>query len=383
MSWGDGSRALVDRFAAARALWPNESRGRTYQGLSKALHRHGLNLGRRVAASMRQQMLDHAGEACRRFGFFPVAADGSRFQLARTDELARVFGVAGKGEGGPQLWTTVLWQMGVGLPWDWRVGRANASERDHLRQMVDDTPADTLLVMDAGFTGYELLATIVASGRDFLVRVGRGVTLLTKLGHAEWIDEQTVDLWPAKAQRDRQAPLTLRLIELPPSAGRPHPIYLLTSVREPTRLSDEQASVLYRMRWGVELCYRSLKQTLAKRKLRSHAPTQTLFEIHGLLLGLMLLGLISVWSIVQAGGDPLRWSVASALRTVRQGLRQPQRVLAWFDRLSKATKDPYVRRGKTKRHWPRKKHADPPPGPPRQREASAHEIALARQLKIK
>ena len=384
MAWGDGSSALKDRFDAARATWSDDTTGATYQGFVKALIGMGLGLVRRVEASLRRRLIEVAGGHARRFGFFVLAADGSRFELPRTAEHERVFGHGGKDKSSPQMWVTMLWHMGVGLPWDWRIGRGDASERHHLRHMLDDTPADTLLVADAGFTGYELLRAIVDSGRHFLLRVGKGVELLRDLGYeVAQPDKQTVFLWPAYAQRDHQAPLVLRLIKLPGAHDRRRRMYLLTSVVDADRLSDENASVLYRLRWGVELCYRAIKQTFEKRKLRSAAPANALFEMHGLLLGLTLLGLMSVSAIVAQGHDPLSWSVAASLRVVRKAMHQPQRRFDWRTRLAAAVKDTYRRRCKVRRPYARKKQADPPPRRPRIRQARQSEIALARTLQTK
>jgi len=376
MAWGERS-ALIDRFVAARAVWADRVGGRTYQGFVKALTGRGLNIVRYAADGLRRRLLTVGGVYQRRFGFVALAVDGSRFELSRTAAHERVFGLAGKANSSPQLWITTLWHMGLGLPWDWRVGRAASSERGHLRAMLEQTPEESLIVADAGFTGYELLRCIIDSGRDVLLRVGRQVKLLRELGYGQQIDRQTVYLWPTFAQRDCRPPLVLRLITVRCRGGR---MYLLTSVRDPNRLSDEHASALYRMRWGVELCYRSLKQTLERRKLRSHAPANVLFEMHGLMLGLTLLGLMSVSAIVAAGQDPLSWSVAASLRAVRNGLRTPRRPIDWPTSLSRAIKDPYPRRRKVRQHWPRKKHADPPPGPPRLRRATPLEIALCTTL---
>lgn len=273
----------------------------------------------------------------------------------------------------------MLWHMGVGLPWDWRLGRADASERDHLREMLADTPQDALIVGDAGFTGYGLIRAIVDSGRDVLVRASKAVELLSELGYVQQVDEQTVYLWPAYAQRDRQPPLVLRLVKTRSSRDRRRKVYLLTSVLDREVLSDEQVCTLYRMRWGVELCYRSLKQTLEARKLRSHTPTNTWIEMHGLLLGLTLLGLLSVKAIVAAGYDPLSWSVAGALRAVREAIRQPGQRRDWSATLRDARKDTYRRRRKTRRDHPRKKADHPPPGRPRIRKATRSETQLSKQ----
>lgn len=374
MAWGDGAAALTDRFAAARALWNDQATATTYQGFIKALGQAGLSLMTGAADSLRRRIQQLAGGHHRRFGFIVLAADGSRFDLPRTAENEQSFGTAGKDKSPPQLWITTLWHMGPGLPWDWRIGGARSSERDHLRTMLDDAPPGALIVADAGFTGYELINHIVASGRDVLIRVGRGVELLQELGHAEHVDEQTVWLWPSFAQRDRRPPLVLRLIRV--QANAKQPMYLLSSVRDRQRLSDEQAATLYRMRWGAELCYRSLKQTLERRKLRSGRPATALFEMHGLMLGLTLLGLMSVQAIVAAGHDPLSWSLAASLRAVRRVLRRPRQRINWLAKLSGALKDGYRRRRKTRRPWPRKKQHDPPPGRPRLRRATPGEANL-------
>jgi len=379
MAWGDGAAALVDRFAAARATWAGSATACTYQGFIKAWLRLGLGPVRAVAASLRRQMVQVAGEHARRFGFFVLAVDGSRFALPRTAGNQRVFGRHGKDNGPPQLGVTMLWQMGVGLPWAWRIGRGDAGERGQLRQMLDDTPAATLIVADAGFTGYDLLRTIIDSGRHVLVRASKALTLLRDLGHAEQVDEQTVYLWPSHAQRHRQPPLVLRLVTTRSTGDRRRKVYLLTSVRDPGVLSDEQVCTLYRMRWGVELCYRALKQTLDRRTLRAHAPATVLFEMHGLLLGLTLLGLMSVRAITAAGHDPLSWSLAATLRAARRAMHQPHQRFDWPTLLADARHDPYARRRKTRQHWPRKKGDSSPPGRPHIRQATLQEVHSSMQ----
>ncbi len=36
----------------------------------------------------------------------------------------------------PQAWITMLWHMGLRLPWMWRLGPSNSSERAHVIEMV-------------------------------------------------------------------------------------------------------------------------------------------------------------------------------------------------------------------------------------------------------
>jgi hypothetical protein len=308
-----------------------------------------------------------------------LAADGSRFELPRTAAHLRVFGTAGK-EQSPQLWVTLLWDLGLGLPWAWKIGRADASERHHLRAMLGQCPAGCLLAMDAGFTGYELLTQIMAGGRHFLLRVGKQVELLKDLYDVEEKDGR-VYLWPRFAQRDQQPPLVLRLIRLPQKGDRRKKMYLLTDVLDPAALSDALAGEIYAKRWGVELAYRALKQTFQARKLRSHAPVQALLEMHGLLLGLTLLGL---WTkrAQGPGAREAKWSPAQALRTLRAGLSRPDLRQDWLAQLAQARPDNYTRQRKTRVDWPRKKQHDPPPRRPRWRRARVAERRLAAQLRV-
>ncbi len=265
VAWGKGSEGLLDRFVAARGCWPGAETALTYQGFVKAWRGVGHSPLYAAAARLRTALEASAGGAWRVGGWVALAADGSRFELPRTAGHLRVFGASGKKRSGPQLWVTTLWHLGLGLPWAWRVGRADSSERGHLRGMLGQAPPGCLLVLDAGFTGYELLAAILASGRHALVRVGRSVELLRDLGYAEQAGGGRVHLWPAYAQRHGQPPLTLRLIRLRLGGDRRKKMCLLTSVLDAGALSDASAGELYRRRWGVELMYRCLKQWSSPR----------------------------------------------------------------------------------------------------------------------
>ena len=169
----------------------------------------------------------------------------------------------------PQLWLTLFWHVGSGLPWAWRTGPSGASERDHLVAMVPELPAHALLVADAGFVGYELWQTLLAAGHHFVIRVGANVRLLRQLG---WTREhaQVVYLWPDQAARKHQPPLVLRLVVV--HDGK-QPVYLVTDLPK-TRLSDHQVATIYGARWGVEVFFRTFKQTFGCRKLRSRSASE-------------------------------------------------------------------------------------------------------------
>jgi hypothetical protein len=245
--------------------------------------------------------------------------------------------------------------------------------------MLSLLPPGALLVADAGFVGYDLLSGILSSGRSFLVRVGSNVHLLKELGWAKRYGEDTVFLWPQK--HHPSAPLVLRLIVLQ-KHGKP--IYLITNLEE-EGLSLRQAGALYQMRWGVEVFYRSLKQTLKHRLMRSRAPEPARAELAWSLVGLQIMGLMSVREMIPRGIDPLHWSVGATRDLVRQALHPLSRRSfspgGWHKRLAACTKDAYSRVSKKgSRDWPDRK-TERPPGPPKIRLASAREVQQAAQVR--
>ena len=385
MAW-DSAGTILDRFGSVRsvltAMFPSRRRvGKTYNGLSKAVLRWSDLLSEKIAGHLRSAIKQIAAAHWTRQGFVAFAADGSRVECPRTEANEAALGCGGRKGTGPQFWLTTLWHMGTGLPWSWKIGPSTDAERPHLRSMLHLLPPNALLVADAGFTGYELFRTILSGGRSILIRVGSNVQLLRKLGYVEFENDQTVYLWPDKFRRQNDPPLVLRLLVLQRKGKK---IYLLTNLRD-DRLSDTQAAALYEMRWGVEVFYRSMKQTLSHRKMLSRAPKQAQAELTWTLAGLQLLGLLSVEQIIRRGKDPLSWSVASSLRTVRLAMGAPQTQTlgrgGLLGALRRALKDEYKRRSsKQARDWPHKKR-EQPPGAPKLRKANETEVKRAKKIK--
>lgn len=380
MAWQQG-RTLADKFTgtrvALRRMLPTTKLGRSYQGFVKALRLQSMDLMDRVTAHLRVQMPVLAGPHWTIHGWCALAVDGSRVECPRTAANERELRCAGRKRTTPQLFLTMVYHLGTGLPWSYRIGPGTDSERNHLRGMLGCLPGGGLLVADAGFVGYDLLTGIGASGRHFLIRVGSNVTLLRKLGFGQIHGPQTVWLWPDKAAKRRLPPVALRLIVL--HDGK-KPVYLVTNVAEPQRLSDQAAGALYRRRWGVEVFFRSFKQTLAHRQMRSDAPANARVELAWAVLGLWVLSAMTVQRMVAAGTDPGRLSVAAAIRVVRGAMGPPGESASLLEQLAGAVKDGYVRTApKQARDWPHKK-TEKPPGEPKIREATDKEVQLAKDL---
>lgn len=374
----DGSEHLKDRFTHARQavveMFPGRKRpGQTYPGYVAACGRLRRRHGRAIQRQLRERHRFVAGPFWQRDGWVAFAADGTRVELPRTAANERAFGCAGRDKTAPQLQLTSLYHLGTGLPWAWQIGAGTESEQVHLRHLARQLPADSLLVADAGFTSFELLRYLLERRVHFLVRMGSNRTLLTGLADAAvWVRGERVWLWP-KDKQTRYPPLRLRLIRI--EQANQTPMCLVTSVQDEQALTDQQIGRFYRMRWGQEVFHRAFKQTLAQHKMGSDSPAAAKQELAWALVGYWVLGLWSVGARIEAGDDPLNWSVAESLRVVRGAMRRGGQLgrgtLATH--LRRVRKDRYVRtRPKAARNWPRKKN-DHPPGQPKLREATPQE----------
>ena len=98
----------------------------------------------------------------------------------------------------PQVGITLLWHMGLRLPWMWRLGPSDSSERAHVMEMIamGKFPKNTLFCSDAGFVGYPLWSAIRQRDGHFLIRVGANVSLLTESADYEQGKDGLVLCWP-------------------------------------------------------------------------------------------------------------------------------------------------------------------------------------------
>ena len=385
MAWS-AEQTLAERFVAAleslAVFFTRWLRQGGYTGWAAAAQAWSATLRPAVAKRLRHEMRGCAGKHWLRGGRCAFAADGSRVECPRTVANEKALGRAGRLGTGPQLFLTTLWHMGLGLPWDFRIGPGTASERRCLEDMLPELPDDALVVADAGFSGYDLYHRLRGARRSFLLRVGSNVHLLERLGYAEREGRDTVYLWP-EARRDRP-PVVLRLIELRRGKDK---AYLVTDVLDEASLPASEAALLYEMRWGVEVFYRTCKQTLQRRRMLSRTPRAAEEELAWAVLGLWLLGLMTTAAVVARGGDPLSWSAALARRRLRRAMRAAAAGRRGRPPLARelagAVQDDYVRKGSKKaRNWPHKKR-ERPPGAPDIRAATRQEVRSAQRLRRK
>jgi hypothetical protein len=398
LTWSLGE-STPERFEMARGIValcrPKRRRaGQTAQGFQKALVRLPMRPLVALATAVRCRLVTLLGDALVEDGLIPLGCDGSRLECPRNDELLARLGKAGKADSAPSLWVTALVHLTTGVPWSWWLGKGNASERDHLRQLLLTLPKLVLVIADAGYHSYDLAAAILAVQGSFLIRMSSKVHLLVDQPvDPKRFDQGEVLYWPLEAQRKGLPPLQLRLIRVRgrckgkgKGRGRKVDVWLLTNVSS-KKLSVAQASRFYRLRWENEGLFRTYKRTLAKVRLVGRTVRTVHREAYGSLLACQLLLAQGAWAVRQhhsarlAAPEPC--SARQVLLVIRAELKaamKPDHRATYLDRLGRCTRERRERvSAKQKREWPRRT-PHKPPKPPKLLTMNDKEKALLSRL---
>ena len=305
-AWQD-TRNVTDAFVIASEICEDlkiERAARTYTAFINALDRYQGIFGARLGKQIQTLAEEVGGRFWRDSGWALMGFDGSRATTPRTVSNEKEFCASNYGKGktakyrkkktkgmrrrkneknkpqpqAPQVWITMMWHMGLRLPWTWRLGPSNSSERRHVMEILEEEkfPEDTLFCGDAGFVGYDFWQAILAAGGNFLVRVGGNVKLLSEKADVKQLGGGTVLCWPKGKMDSGARPLRLRLAKV--KIGKTT-MWMLTSVLDRKKLSHKKIIKYYKMRWGIEVEYRGLKQTIDKRNLRCRNSDRVYVEL--------------------------------------------------------------------------------------------------------
>jgi hypothetical protein len=386
-AWSE-SRNLTDAFAEATRCTQKISASSTlstYQGFMGAMVTWTSAFINILFLQLQARMKEIGGSFWEVAGWVPIGFDGSRSTAPRTEKNEKAFCATNYGKGKtaryrkkkskglrrkknqkskpqpqvPQAWITMMWHMGLRLPFRWLLGPSNSSERAHVMEMLNagGFAINTLFCGDAGFVGYPLWSAILAKGTHFLVRVGANVSLLTENVDFEQQKDGIVLCWPKTMIRTNEPPLRLRLMKA--SIGKTK-VWLLTSVLDPEDLTAQQMLTFYKMRWGIEIEFRGLKQTLDCAKLRSHNDERLLVELNWSVMAMAIAELLALKEQLskkrakprkdERPPNPAKRSLANTMRALRYCLRNldevpsPKQDLVVLLRL--AVTDSYQRKAK-------------------------------------
>ena len=133
--------------------------------------------------------------------------------------------------------------------------------------------------------------------------------------------------WPKGRMNSGEPPLRLRLVKV--TVGKTK-MWMLTSVLSERTLSKKQIVRFYKMRWGVEIEFRGLKQTLDKHTLRCRNSERLLVELDWSIRAMAVAELIALREQIgnaseratDADYDPQDRSLANTMRALRKCMRQ-------------------------------------------------------------
>jgi len=363
--------SLPEKFEAAKGFYvvccPKRKRpGKSFAGFEKAITKLPMPILRALAAGIRGRFQVIFQERWMVGNFIPFGCDGTRQNCPRTEELERRLGSGGKEGSSPTIWNTSIVHLTLGIPFCWRLGKGSKpSERSHLISMLSCLPRAAWIVADAGYVGYEAVATTMSRVR-FLIRMSSNATFYSE-AH-EPLDEfrdGIVYYWPKKQQKEGKPPLRGRLLRIH-SVRHKIDVWLFTNVEDSGKLSLETAATCYRWRWENEGFFRTYKRTLKKATLMGRTVAQVHRAAEASMIARQLLLCQGAMAMPPAAKDslPVMCSPRRVLLEARHEIyarKEPTEPFA--ERITRAGRERRVRASsKEKREWPRRKpHAAPDP----------------------
>lgn len=365
--------SLPEKFEAAKGFYvvccPKRKRpGVSFAGFEKAIAKLPMPVLRALAASIRGRVEAIFGQRWKVGNFIPFGCDGTRQACPRTEELERRLGTFGKEGSPPMIWNTSIVHLRLGFPFCWRLGKGGkASERSHLLHMLSWLPAAALIVADAGYVGYGVVAKMISCGVFFLIRMSSNATFYTESSEPlSAFREGIVYYWPKTQQNEGKPPVRGRLLRIH-SHRHKTDVWLFTNVEDAEQLPLETAATCYRWRWENEGFFRTYKRTLKKVTLMSRTLRLVHREAEASMIAtqLLLCQGAAAMPAPQKDGLPVMCSPRGVLLEARRDISARKAPKEPFnERIARAQRDRRVRTSaKQKREWPRRKpHA--PPHPP-------------------
>ena len=364
--------SLPEKFEAARgfyvACYPKRKRpGASFTGFEKAVAKLPMPILRTLAAAIRGRVGTVFADRWKVGDFIPFGCDGTRQACPRSEELEKRLGTFGKEGSPPMIWNTSIIHLTLGFPFCWRLGKGGkSSERSHLMHMLRWLPAAAMIVADAGYVGYDVAATMIASGVFFLIRMSSNATFYSEADEPlDEFREGIVYYWPKTQQDGGKPPIRGRLIRIH-SNRQKMDVWLFTNVEDTKQLSLETAGVFYRWRWENEGFFRTYKRTLKKVTLMSRTLRLVHREAETSMIATQLLlcqGALAM-PAPKKGAIPVMCSPRGVLLEMRRDISGRRQSKPFCERIAQTQREQRERTSaKQKREWPRRKpHA--PPHPP-------------------
>ena len=216
-------------------------------------------------------------------GYRVLIGDGTYLQMQDTPSIRSEYEVKhnGKGsEGYPQALLEGIIERGTGQIFGFKMANRHVSELLLFYELMDELPAQSILLLDDLYNCFEILAKgkrlgvemVVPAKRDrdyeVIEIIAKGdeiIQIKTPKNRSKWLEENE----PAQK-------LTLRRLTCTSPDGTEY--HLLTTVLD-RKITKDEIQQLYLSRWDIEISIREIKTIMDVNILRSKTPEMALKEL--------------------------------------------------------------------------------------------------------
>ncbi len=284
-----------------------------------------------VWQSLHRAVADKASALSQRWaswrGHRVVLADGTCLTLDDRPELHEAFGrqsgLHGKSRY-PLLRMVAVSLANTMTVLDYAFGSYRTDETALLRRLFDSLSPGDLLVADRHFAGANLYCEYQRAGLEFLTRAHQRLRIdrlkvVEWLGENDFITRMTVSKPYRRKDPSLPASIKVRIVGakvVGRESPRPKPIWLVTSLLDPTRYPADEIVELYRRRWRIETLFAQLKTNLGADVLRSQTVEGVSKELAAKVVALNCIRCLMLQAAEVHDVDPMRISFVGAVRAV-------------------------------------------------------------------
>lgn len=223
--------------------------------------------------------------------------DGSSLRVADSDENRKHFGGT-DGHRGPSGYPLVrlvtLMALRSHLLAAVQFGPYETHENHYAAELWSSVPSKSLVIVDKGFFGANILVPLATNDRHFLIRAKSNTKwrIVERFGRNDFVVEMDVS-HHARNSLDATLPRTWRARAIRYQRKGFRPSVLLTSLLDPVAYPADEIVALYHERWELELGYDEIKTEMldGRESIRSKSPERVEQELLGLLLAYNLVRL--------------------------------------------------------------------------------------------
>lgn len=275
------------------------------------------------------------------FGRHVKIVDGTSLRLADTAENQKVWPQPSEqkqGCGTPVIKLQGLICLATGTLLDWAQTPLNVHDSRAWRCLWDFFSSGDLILADRGYSSFSEYSLLRQRGIDVITRLNGSRKLnkktATRIGKNEWLvtwkrpHKSLLKIQDIYDQLDHE--ITVRIITstIHENGYRPKTFIISTTLVDHERYPAYEVEQLYLERWGIEVRFRDIKNTMGMAEIRGKSPQMVNLEIAMMAISYNLVrALINEALTEKPDMSYKRVSFAGALYQIRQQIHKFSEIL--------------------------------------------------------